>query len=276
MDTAASYLFVPGNRPDRFAKALAAGADAVILDLEDSVGAASKSAAREAVAAFAATHPQVLIRGNARPTPWFADDLTMLAAARPAGLVLPKAEAGSDIAALAAILPGMPIFPLIETALGFSRLADIAAAPAVRRLMFGSIDFRFDLGIPGEDDALLFFRSQLVLQSRLAGLASPIDGVCPAIGDRDALLAECARARRLGFGGKLCIHPSQIEPVHAGFRPSDGEIAQARRIVAAAAAASGNAVALDGGMIDEPVIRMAQHILARYDRPDPPPRTATE
>ena len=133
--------------------------------------------------------------------------------------------------------------------------------PQVKRLVFGSIDLQADLGIAGDGDELLLFRSQLVLQSRLAGLAPPVDGVCTAIDDAAALDAETQRARRLGFGAKLCIHPRQVDAVNRGFTPSADELAWARHVLDAAAASGGAAVAVDDKMVDKPVLLRAQALL---------------
>ena len=138
----------------------------------------------------------------------------------------------------------------------------IAQVPGVVRLVFGSIDFQADLGIEGEDDALLAFRSELVLASRLAQLASPVDGVSTALDDADLLAQDTARARRLGFGAKLCIHPRQVAAVNAGLSPRPAELDWARRVLAAAETSGGAAVAVDGKMVDAPVIKRAQALLA--------------
>jgi citrate lyase subunit beta/citryl-CoA lyase len=262
-----SYLFVPGNRPERFDKAMAAGADAVILDLEDAVPAAEKDGAREAVqrwlrAREAAASPQVLVRINACGTPQHEADVE---ACRHGvhGVVLPKSEQVAALTQLAQALPGVALLPLIETAAGFAAVPELARAPNVQRLVFGSIDFQHDLGIDGEGEELLYFRSQLVLHSRLAGLASPVDGVSTALDDAPRVHAEALRARRLGLGAKLCIHPRQIAPVHEAFAPTPAQLDWARRVLAAADAAAGAAVALDGAMVDRPVILRAQVLLAQ-------------
>jgi citrate lyase subunit beta/citryl-CoA lyase len=131
----------------------------------------------------------------------------------------------------------------------------------VARLAFGSIDFQFDLGIEGDDEELLYFRSMLVLASRVAGLTAPIDGVTVALDDDAKLHADTLRARRFGFGAKLCIHPRQVASVNAGFRPTAVEVAWATRVLAAAREANGAAVAVDGKMVDRPVILRAQRIV---------------
>jgi len=262
-----SYLFVPGHRPDRFDKALAAGADAVILDLEDAVPAADKEAARKAVSHWlglreSGPSPQILVRINASSAPQHVADLQACLRGVD-GVVLPKSERVDELARLARALPGVALLPLIETALGFAAAPDLAHAPAVQRLVFGSIDFQHDLGIEGDGEELLLFRSQLVLHSRLAGLAAPVDGVCTALDDAPRIHAEALRARRLGFGAKLCIHPRQIAPVHDALAPTAAQLDWARRVLAAADAAAGAAVALDGAMVDRPVILRAQALLAR-------------
>ncbi|MES2114158.1 MAG: CoA ester lyase [Pseudomonadota bacterium] len=259
-----SYLFVPGNRPERFARAFASGAHSVILDLEDAVPADEKAAARDAIAlALGAAHPPspVLIRINGAQTEWFGDDLKLCALPGVAGVVLPKAERVEDLAQLAGAIGTLSILPLIETALGMANAAAMARAPQVQRLVFGSIDFKLDLGIEGDHEELLYFRSQLVLASRLAALPAPVDGVTVALDDETLLHCDTLRGRRLGFGAKLCIHPRQLETVHRTFLPSDEETAWARRVVAAADATNGAAVAFDGRMVDRPVILKAQQIL---------------
>ena len=254
-----SYLFVPGNRPDRFEKALASGADAVIVDLEDAVPPEGKAEARAAVARWLAPQHAVVIRINGAATLWFAEDLALCALAGVAGVMVPKAERVADLQRIATVAVGRAVLPLIETAAGFENLRTLAGVDSVQRLVFGSIDFQLDLGIL--DDELTAFRSQLVLVSRLANLVAPVDGVCTAIDDTEQLQRDTARARRLGFGAKLCIHPRQVEAVNQGFVPSADEVAWARRVLAAAAQARGAAVALDGRMIDRPVILRAQAIV---------------
>ncbi|MGB6054101.1 MAG: CoA ester lyase [Burkholderiaceae bacterium] len=261
-----SYLFVPGDRPERFDKACAAGADAVIVDLEDAVAPDNKAAARAAVANWLSPAHPVLLRINGADSEWFADDLQLCRQPGVGGIVLPKAEHSTVLQQLTAAHPGVAILPLIETAQGFWNAAQLARGPGVQRLMFGSIDFQLDLGIEGDDDALLYFRSQLVLVSRLGEIGAPVDGVTTALGDGRQLQADTERARRLGFGGKLCIHPAQVAAVNRHFSPSDDEVAWAERVLAAAQASQGAAVALDGKMIDRPVILRAQRIAAQVAR----------
>jgi len=269
--TARSYLFVPGNRPERFDKALAAGADAVIVDLEDAVPPEGKVDARAAVAGWLSAQRPVIVRINAPGTAWFGEDLALCAMAGVAGVMIPKAENITDLQRIATVAMQRPLYPLIETAQGFDHARTLARAEGVQRLVFGSIDFQLDLGIRDDDEALLTFRSQLVLISRLAGIAAPVDGVTTAIDDVTALERETLRARNLGFGAKLCIHPRQVAIVNRGFAPSADDVTWARRVLAAAEDARGGAVALDGKMIDKPVILRAQAIVREAEARNQPP-----
>ena len=254
-----SYLFVPGNRPDRYDKACATRAHAVIVDLEDAVPPADKSSARASVANWLSGTRSVLVRTNAADTRWFDEDLQVCRAHGVDGIVLPKAERAEDVARIASECRGTPIFPLIETARGVWNSLAIAQGPQVQSLLFGSLDFQADLGIV--DDDLLYARSQLVVVSRVAGIDAPIDGVTQAIDDAELLRRDCHRSRQLGFGGKACIHPNQVDIVNACFSPTAEEIAWAERVVAAFSSAHGNAVLVDGRMVDRPVLLKAQSML---------------
>jgi citrate lyase subunit beta/citryl-CoA lyase len=264
-EVARSYLYVPGNRPDRFDKACAAGADAVIIDLEDAVPPAEKAAARAALAAWLSREKAVIVRVNGEDTEWFQQDLTACDAAGVTGVVLPKAaQIGDTIVALCRSR-GAVLLPIIETAAGMAHARAVAATPCVQRLMFGTIDFQLELDIDGDGDELLAFRSELVLASRLAGIQPPVDGPCTSWEDVERLAADARRARRLGFGGKLCIHPKQVAVVNAAFSPSDAEVAWARKVLDAAERSGGAAVAVDGKMIDRPVILKAQRIVRELE-----------
>ena len=260
-----SCLFVPGDRPERFDKALNAGADMVILDLEDSVPAGRKTMAREAAARWLSGDRPVFVRINGVETGEFDEDVAALAA-RPglAGVVLPKAESRKQVAALASRLPGpVRLILLVESALGVWNVLELASAPRVHRLAFGAIDFQLDTGIAGAGEELLYARSRLVLASRIAGLLPPLDGVTASIEDTEALVADVRRARRLGFGGKLCIHPRQVKAVNDGFLPTAEEVAWARSVLQAVSGGSGGAVKHEGRMIDRPVVERAMRILER-------------
>ena len=257
-----SYLFVPGNRPDRFAKACAAGADAVVLDLEDSVAAGDKSKARAAVAAWLTGAQPVLVRVNTSESEWFRDDLSLGLKPGIAGVLLPKAEHVEEIRQVAESFGAeVPILPQIETARGFRNAPALANAKPVQRLLFGSIDFQLDLGMSAEEEELLYFRSQIVLESRLAGIQAPVDGVTTDINSPERVRADTLRARRLGFGAKMCIHPKQVPVVNECFTPSAEEEAWARRVLEASAAARGAATSVDGKMVDRPVLARAEVIL---------------
>lgn len=264
METARSFLFVPGHRPDRFAKAASAGAHAIIIDLEDAVGPAEKDTARAHVMEWLAGGGGGLVRVNAADTPWFVPDLAALASRPPAAVVLPKAEPAA-LRTLAAALPDRPVVALIETVAGLLALPELVRHRALRRLAFGNLDFSTDARLPGTGGVLDLARFQIALHARAADLPPPIDGVTIAIDDPAALAADVARARELGFGGKLCIHPRQVEGVNRGFAPGDAEVAWARRVIAALEASGGAAVQLDGKMIDKPMIMRAQAMLADAD-----------
>lgn len=257
-----SFLFVPGNRPERFDKACAAGADAVILDLEDAVAPHGKEAARDAVRHWLQEGGRAWLRVNGSDTPWHESDLALLGLSGVLGVLLPKAERAEELKALAGFTrSGTPLVPLVETALGLWNARELASVVGVQRLAFGSVDFQVDLSIQGDGDELLFARSQLVLASRVAGVMPPVDGVTVAMEDESVLQADVARARRLGFGGKLCIHPRQVPAIQAGFRPAAADLEWARRVMEAAESAGHDAVRLDGKLVDKPVIDRARALL---------------
>lgn len=267
-----TYLFVPGNRPERFAKALASGADAVVLDLEDAVAADAKGAAREAIAAWAeaaapAERERIVVRINDAVSAAFAADLRLLQATGLKRVMLPKAESPQQVEALTDAMPGAQVLALIESAVGLARVEAVAAAAGVTRLVFGTLDFAFDLDldISERSDGLAYAASRIVLASRLAGLAAPVAGVTPQLDDEARLLADLAEARRHGFGAKLCIHPRQVAPIHAALAPGAEAVEWARRVIAAEAASPG-AAKLDGRMVDRPVVLQAQRTLQRAGR----------
>lgn len=261
-----SYLFVPGNRADRFASACSSGADVVLIDLEDAVAPAAKVDARQAAAARLRGGVGAWLRINGADTPSFMEDLSLLTLPALGGVMLAKAEEPESIAVIRRAAPSLPIILLIESARGLWNIMALASAPGVIRLAFGSVDFQLDLGIDGERDELLMARSQLVLASRVAGLLPPVDGVTMALDDPEALARDVAYARRLGFGGKLCVHPRQVASINKGFRPSAAEVEWARRVVAAAAESGDNACRLEGKLVDRPVIDRARAILQTADK----------
>ncbi len=258
-----TYLFVPGDRPERFDKAWTSPADAIVMDLEDAVAPERKPEARTSLARWLHPDRPVWVRCNAIDTPWFEDDLSLLTLPGVAGVMLPKAEALPDRLRILAGPGRVRIMPLVETAAGFSRLDEIAAWPGVVRLVFGSIDFQVDLGIEDDDEALLYFRSRLVLASRLAGLAGPVDGISTEMQDEARIHSEAQRSRRLGMTGKLCIHPRQILPTHQAFAPDAQQRLWARHIIEAMEQAQGAAVRVDGKMVDRPVLLKARRLIAQ-------------
>lgn len=259
-------LFVPADRPERFAKALAAGADAVILDLEDAVAETAKETARaglaQAIVALGPLGLPLLLRINAPGTRWHEADLEASRELPLAALLLPKAESAAAVRH-AAERSGLPVIALIESAAGLAASEDIARASI--RLAFGSIDFAADLGCAHEREALLFARSRLALAARLAGQPAPLDGVTAAIHDAALIEDDCRHAISLGLGGKLIIHPAQITPARAGFAPCEADVIWARKILAAASI-GGAAVAVDGAMVDAPVVARAERILQRLEQ----------
>jgi citrate lyase subunit beta/citryl-CoA lyase len=295
LGAARSWLFVPGDRPERFAKAAASGADVVICDLEDSVAPAAKDAARAAVAAWLRAGGSAAVRVNPAGSPWHDADIAALRAAsadiaasagpgawgprtgglRAGGLravMLPKAQDPAAVSDVAAAIGAVPIVALVETALGILRAADIAALPPVARLAFGSLDYALDIGADADHEpAMLLARASLVMCSRAVGGPAPLDGGTVALDDEARLLADAAAARALGFTGKLCVHPRQIPAVHRGFAPAPEQLARAREILAVARATPlGAARTADGMLIDAPVVARAAAILAAAADPESP------
>lgn len=264
---AVTALFVPGDRPERFGKAAGSGADVVIIDLEDAVAAADKPLAlASTVDALARGGIRALVRVNPAVSATYNTEVKALLALAEwphhglLGVVVPKAEQPAVLAALRAKLPaGLALVPLVESAVGLVRALDLAQVPGVTRLAFGAIDFSLDINADSGDRFLDHARSALVLASRAAGIAAPLDTPSTEIRDHNAVAAAAKLARNFGFGGKLCIHPAQIAPVSTAFLPTDPEIGWALSVVGA----EGGAAQIDGQMIDRPVIERAKRILAK-------------
>ena len=269
--TARSFLFVPGGDERKLPKALDAGADAVIADLEDATPAEGKAAARELVASvFRGGGPGCLrlVRVNGAGTAWFEDDLAAVAGLPLDGLVLPKASPEA-VAALGA--PAFPIVAIVETADGLQRSAELARTPGVAALQLGAVDLGLALGLePLEGgEHLLYARSRLTLDSAVARLRGPVDQVWLDTRDEAGLERDARRARALGFRGKACIHPAQVACVNRVFTPSERELERARAVVGAyedAVARGEGVLALDGEMIDLPVVERARQLLAAAER----------
>lgn len=258
-----TYLFVPATHTARIAKAFASGAHAVIGDLEDAVDASDKHAARQQLSDYLQASPaarELWVRINAVDTPWFADDLALLKQHRAslAGVMLSKTQSSADLQRLDCALP---VMALIESAQGLLALADICQHRQLVRLAFGSADLSRDLGCEDATDVLAPMRAQLVLHSAAAGLLPPVDGVTFALDDPQQVQADAAHAARCGFGAKLCIHPSQVQPAMRGFAPSDAQCRWAENIVLRVECGSG-AQRVGGEMVDKPVIARARAILA--------------
>ena len=271
-----SILFVPGNRADRFPRALAAGADAVVFDLEDGVEDGRKADARGAIAEWLAATPASrtarFVRVNASGSAWQAEDLVWLASVSGHidGVVLPKAESSADIERVAALAPAGCVIPLLETARGIIGAAAIASARAtIPALLFGAEDFTAELGIPRtlDGEELLLARSQVVLAAAAIG-ADAIDAVFVDLAAPERLRQDAMRARALGFRGKMAIHPDQVATINGVFSPSADEIARARRLIDAADAArrqGEGAFRFEDRMVDAPVIARARRVLALAD-----------
>lgn len=255
-----SALYVPGDRPDRFAKAAASGADLVILDLEDAVAPESKAAALAHVTAWLTEAPamplQVRVNADA------PGEITAIRATGVhVGLRIPKVESPADLDAIAALAGDLPLTALIESARGLEAAAAIAAHPAVAELALGESDLASDLG--SRDPLVLdHARVRLLVAARAAGLPAPMLSVYPAIGDLDGLRADTERGRALGLIGRVAVHPKQIPVIHEVFAPTETERAWARAVLAALES-GGVATLPDGEMVDPAMRGRAQAILDR-------------
>lgn len=276
-----SFLFAPGNHARRVAKSLTLDADAVILDLEDACPAAEKVATRAVVVAAlqGARSCRGYVRVNPISTPFGHRDIEAVVRAGVDGLVAPKIETADELKTIdwlmtqiereQGLTPGsVDLTPIVETGLGLRNVDAIArAGTRVRRLMFGAGDFTLDMDMAWTVDEAEFapFRSAMVMASRAAGLEAPIDTVWVDLQNAEGFAHSVAAARRMGFQGKLCIHPDQVAVVNAAYTPSAAQVARARRVVEAfeAAEASGSAaIQLNGQFIDYPFLYQAQRVLA--------------
>ncbi|WP_342706370.1 CoA ester lyase [Burkholderia arboris] len=269
---ARSFLFVPATRPERFAKALDSAADCIVIDLEDAVAMDSKDAARDQLAQHLPLltpeqRSRTVVRVNAVGTPWHDADIALLRDWTSQGVVvmLPKSEDATALRHVAQQLgDAARIVALIESLAGLDAADALARDPQVVRLAFGHLDFQLDLGMraSAEEPELAFARNALVAAARRARLPAPIDGVTVRTDDAERLAADARRARAFGFGGKLCIHPAQVAGVNDALGHSDEEQAWARRVIDEAAKHGGAVFNLDGRMVDLPVIRAAEAIVA--------------
>jgi citrate lyase subunit beta / citryl-CoA lyase len=275
-----SLLFAPGNHPRRVEKALTLAADAVILDLEDAVAVAEKAATRAAVVAVLGNerHGLLYVRVNAMATEFCYGDLVAVVQPDLDGIILPKVESAAQLQAIDWLLGelerahGVPVehidlMPIIETGAGIAAVAEIAASGTrVRRLAFGAGDYVLDMNLAwARDEAeLAHARAAIAVASRAAGLDAPVDTVWTDLRDPEGLAEAARRAQRMGYQGKMCIHPDQIDAVNVVFTPTAEEVARAERVVAAfmAAEAAGSAsIQLDGQFIDYPIVAKARRLL---------------
>jgi citrate lyase subunit beta/citryl-CoA lyase len=271
-----TYLFVPATEDRKIAKALGSETDAVILDLEDSIAAGMKEAARAHLSEYlrtappADTGPQVWVRVNSGDTGFFSADAKAIPWSVVTGAVLPKAEHAHHVHAL--IEAGAKrVLPIIESAAGFRVLDLLEAAGDVERFAIGTWDLAIDIGIlavePDESELIWQLRGELVLASRQLDLPPPIDGVHAQFDDDDGLKKSSERAHRMGFGAKLLIHPRQIATVRSVFRPDDQTLRHARdviRVYEDAVREGRGAVQLNGEMIDRPIVERARALIARW------------
>ncbi|MDP1530053.1 MAG: CoA ester lyase [Rhodoferax sp.] len=263
-----TYLFVPGNRPERFAKALASGADRVILDLEDAVAAADKAKARDAIANWvsglaAGELDRLLVRINDLTSPHHPDDLFWLQRTNIKHAMLSKCESAEQVAGvLAHMPPGARVLPLIETVRGVLASMVIAQARQVDRLAFGSLDYLLDLDLPGPGFALDAAALAIAMASRAANLPPPVAGVTPEL-DAGQVRSDLSHARALGYGAKMCIHPTQVAVVREAFTPDAQTLAWAQRVLTQWQQSNGaGVIQVDGKMVDKPVLLRAERILA--------------
>ena len=253
---ARSLLFAPGSDERKLATALASEADLVVADLEDAVAPAEKPAARDVVARAA---PRV-VRVNGADTEWFEGDLALVASMELDVVVLPKATPDA-VAALGAW--GPPVIAIVETAQGLRLAYETACTERVSALVLGAVDLGAELGLEPRADGLeiLHARSRVVVDSSAAGIRAPFDIVHLEIEDDAGLEEQAAFARSLGFRGKVCIHPRQVPIVNRAFAPSEREVAWARRVVDEFEASGEGVLAVNGEMIDLPVVERARRIL---------------
>jgi citrate lyase subunit beta/citryl-CoA lyase len=263
-------LFVPGSRGERFETALASGADAIILDLEDAVAAEQKPQARETatrwlLSSSEATISRTWVRINPTDSPFFAEDAAFLGYLRqnerfPAAVIVPKAERRESLDTLSPLLPdACALVALIESATGVEAASSLAQHDRVSRLAFGAADFAADTGCHMTETSLLYARSALVVASAAAGLEAPLDSPCFNTGDITIIERHGRHGCELGFGGALCIHPFQIAPIRTGYAPSEAETQWAQRILAAES--SSGVTRVGDEMVDAPMLKQAHRII---------------
>ncbi len=256
-----SLLFVPGSRPERFAKALSSGADIVVIDLEDAVGPADKNTARAAALAGMGD-PRLGLRINGVRTRHGLADLLAIgdAAVKPPFVMVPMVESSTELEIVRATLGDMPLLPLIETVRGLRQADAIARAPGVAGIMLGGADLAGELGVEMSWDALYAARSAIVMACAAARIAS-VDVPYLDLDCLEGLAADVARVKAMGFTAKSVVHPKHVPVVHQVMRPTAGEIAEAREAETAYAAAGQSAVRWNGRMLEAPVMARYRRIL---------------
>ena len=255
-----SYLFAPGHNAKLLNRVFEAGADAVMLDLEDAVPPEAKGTARAMVAEALLDHP-AWVRVNAPQTLLCETDLAAVAD-RAFGIRIPKVESAADVRWVSSRAPGKPIICAIESARGVLAAQEIALVPGVRYLAMGGVDLQRDLNTSGGNLQTLYVRSHLVLACRAAGIEPPIDSVYPHLDDPQGLRDQAEFARSLGFFGKSAIHPRQLETLHQVFTPTAKEVEWANEVLTAFEAAGGEALRLPSGeFVDPPVADRARRLL---------------
>ena len=267
-----SILFVPGDRPDRYEKALAAGADAVCIDLEDAVPSARKAQARGEVVEFLGRwgggdshrRTRLIVRMNDLGSEVGWGDLDAIAdGPRPDGVMVPMVRTAAEVAVTSERLgDAVGVLPLIETAVGLEKAVEIGAVANVAGLVFGGFDLALELGAKPGWEPLLYARSRVVHAAAASGVPA-YDMPSRDYRDMTGLREEAGRGRALGFAGKTAIHPAQIPVIHEVFTPSREEVERARAIVEADRGAGGSAVGVGGRMVDRPVVEAARRVLER-------------
>lgn len=262
-----TYLFVPADRPERYAKALASGADRVIIDLEDAVTAKNKMAGRDAIKSADLDWSRIVIRINDSNSAHFEFDVSILRQLPVRTIMVPKADGHTCLKRVDDALDNKrTLIPQIETVTSLFALPEILSANNVDRVAFGHLDFALDLGSGTDQEALAYVRSQIVLHSRLAGKPRPIDSVTVDFRNREKTLEDALACKNLGFGGKLLIHPAQVDPVREAFLPSEEDIVWARQVLRNLEKDGRGATSYQGQMIDHPVEMRAIQILALADK----------
>lgn len=276
-----SLLFVPGNRPEMLEKALGLKPDAIVPDMEDSVPLTEKEEARKTVAEYlprlAEAGPLVLPRVNSQDTGLLRDDLAAVVGPYIYGVTVGKVGSAAEVAVVSGILDDLEaaaglekgsekLVPWAETARGIVNAYEIcSASPRIVAVAFGAEDFTNDMAIErtGDDSEVVYARSAVAVAARAAGVTA-LDTPYVRYQDADGLRADAEASRKVGFRGKFAIHPSQIDVINEAYAPTEGEVQEARRVVAAfeeAERAGRGATSLDGRMIDAPVVSRARKLL---------------